>query len=100
MNPLALKNNKEYIVPGKYITWAVGSYTLDLEVELDWVKYEGGGLILPPKEMGRCKDWHFELSDDATTGTFIASWVLRRVKDKLNLIDAINKTIIPFALKS
>ena len=100
MTPHALRNEKEYTVPGKHITWNVRSRTLDLEVELDWIKYERGGLILPPVEMGRCKDWHFELSDDALTGTFIASWTIRRVKDKLRLVDSINENIKPFALNS
>jgi hypothetical protein len=100
MTPQVLRNEKEYTVPGKHIIWKVGSRTLDLEVELDWNKYERGGLVLPPVEMGRCKDWHFELSDDELTGKFIASWTIRRVKDKINLIEFINDNIKPFALNS
>ncbi len=99
MTPQTLRNNKEYKVPGKQIIWNVGIHAMDLEVGLDWDKYEGGSLILPPFEMGRCKDWHFELSDDATTGTFVASWAIRRVKDKLKLVDSINEKIKPFALE-
>ena len=100
MTPQILKNEKQYIVIGKHITWNIGSSTLNLEVKLDWIKYEMGGLTLPPVELGRCKDWHFEISDDELTGTFIASWVIRRVKDKLNLVNYINENIKPFALNS
>lgn len=100
MTSHTLRNEKEYIVPGKKIIWKVNNHTLDLQVELDWIKYEGGGLILPPIVMGICKDWHFELSDNSLTGVFIASWSIRRVKDKLNLIDSINENIKPFAINS
>jgi len=96
--PQALKNNKEYKFPGKQLHWDVGSHTLDLEVELDWEKYENSEFTLPPKELGRCKDWHFELSDDETTATFIASWTIRRVKENLNKIDSLNDLIAPLAL--
>lgn len=95
-----LKTKKKYTVPGKYITWILGNHTLDLEVKLDWVKYERGGLILPPVEFGNCNDWHFELSEDTMTGTFVASWFIRRVKNKLKLINNINRKIKPFALKN
>lgn len=98
MTPQALKNNKEYTVPGKCIYWVVGKYTLDLQVILDWVKYEGGGLTLPPPQLGRCSDWHFEMGEDATTALFSASWSIRRVKDKLDLIDAVNDSIQTFAI--
>ena len=97
MTPQALKHNKEYSVPNKCIYWTVGKRTLDLKVELDWVKYEGGGLTLPPDELGTSKDWRFQLSETALTGTFYASWSLRRVKDKLGQIDIINEKIAPFA---
>jgi len=98
MTPQSLKNDKEYTVPGKCIYWILGKHTLDLEVILDWAKYEGGGLSLPPPQLGICKDWHFEISDTDSTGSFSASWSIRRVKDKLELIDNVNETITPYAI--
>lgn len=98
MTPQILKDDKEYNVPDKCIFWIVGKHSLELLVKLDWIKYEGGGLILPPDEFGRCKDWHFALGGDALTGTFSANWNIRRVRDKLDSIDDINQKIIPFAL--
>jgi len=93
-----LKNEKEYTVPGKYITWTIGRNTLDLKVNLDRIKYENGGLSLPPIEFGLCKDWHFELSNNISSVTFIAKWPIRRIKYKLQLIDTINKNITKYAL--
>lgn len=100
MSHKSLKIYKKCSFIGKKIHWSINSNSLNLEIELDWVKYEEGGLILPPVELGRCKDWHFELSDDETTGTFISSWSIRRVKDKLGLIDSINDNIQQYALDS
>jgi hypothetical protein len=93
----SLKNNKEYIVPNKCIHWTVGKHTLDLKVVFDLNKYEQSKLILPPKQMGICNNWHFELFDKNRTTIFTASWDIRRIKDKLEIIDNINEDIIPFA---
>lgn len=98
MSYKALKTNKLYSVPGKQISWVWNKNVLSLETELDWVKYKEGKMILPPIELGRCTDWHFELSPDARNGKFIASWDIRRVKDKIHLIDYINNNINDFAL--
>jgi len=93
-----LINEKKYTVPGKCITWSISRGTLDLNVILNWVKYESGELLLPPIELGYCKEWHFELSDNISSVKFIAKWAIRSVKDKLQLIDVINENIIPYAL--
>jgi|688.fasta_scaffold218320_3 hypothetical protein len=98
MTPKELKNDKEYKFPGRKIVWTIVNNSLFLEVELDWVKYIEGGLVLPPEKIGRCTNWHFKLSEDAISSTFVCSWDIRRVKDNLKLIDSINENIMPFAL--
>ena len=99
MTPKELKNDKEYKFPGKKITWTINNLSLFLEVEIDWVKYITGETTLPPDEIGRCTNWHFQLSDDGAISTFVSSWDIRRVKDKLNLIDSINEKIMIYAME-
>ena len=99
MTPKELKNDKEYKFPGKKIMWTISNLSLILEVEIDWVKYINYGVCLPPEEIGRCTNWHFKLSDDSKTSTFVSSWDIRRVKDKLKLIDSINEKIIIYAME-
>lgn len=99
MTPKELKNDKEYKFPGKKITWSISNLSLILEVEIDWVKYLACGVSLPPEEIGRCTNWHFKLSDNGTTSMFVSSWDIRRVKDKLKLIDSINEKIMIYAME-
>jgi|UniRef100_A0A6C0H3P5 hypothetical protein len=99
MTPKELKNDKEYKFSGKKITWTISGNSLFLEVELDWVKYNNSGITLPPDELGRSTNWHFQLSEDSITSLFVCNWDLRRVKDNLKLIDSINEKIAQFALE-
>ena len=99
MTPKELKNDKEYKFPGKKIMWTISNLSLILEVEIDWIKYINYGVSLPPEEIGRCTNWHFKLSDDSKTSTFVCSWDIRRVKDKLKLIDSINEKIIIYSME-
>lgn len=99
MTPKELKNDKEYKFLGKKITWSIINNNLFLEVELDCAKYNESGIKLPPEELGRCINWHFELLNDSITSMFVCNWDLRRVKDKLKLIDSINEKISFFAIK-
>ena len=99
MTPKELKKDKEYKFVGKKITWSIVNNNLFLEVEIDCVKYNESGITLPPEELGRCINWHFELLNDSITSMFVCNWDLRRVKDKLNLIDSINEKIHIFAIK-
>jgi hypothetical protein len=97
--PKELKNDKEYKFSNRKITWTISGNSLFLEVDLDWVKYNDGGITLPPEEMGRSTNWNFQLSEDATSSLFVCNWDLRRVKDKLKFIDSVNEKIAPFALE-
>ena len=99
MTPKELKNDKEYKFLGKKITWSIINNNLFLEVEIDCAKYNESGIKLPPEELGRCINWHFELLNNSITSMFVCNWDLRRVKDKLNLIDSINEKICIFAIK-
>ena len=99
MTPKELKNDKEYKFLGKKITWSIINNNLFLEVEINCAKYNESGITLPPEELGRCINWHFELLNDSITSMFVCNWDLRRVKDKLKLIDSINEKICIFAIK-
>lgn len=100
MTPKELKNDKEYKFLGKKITWSIINNDVFLEVEIDCEKYNESSVTLPPEELGRCTNWHFELLDNSITKSmFVCSWDLRRVKDKLKLIDSINEKICLFAIK-
>jgi len=99
MTPKELKNDKEYKFPNRKITWTISGNSLFLEVEIDWVKYINSGMTLPPEELGRSINWNFQLSEDAISSLFVCNWDLRRVKDKLKLIDSINEKIQCFALE-
>ena len=99
MTPKELKNDKEYKFPNRKITWTIVGNSLFLEVELDWLKYTDSGITLPPDELGRSTNWHFQMSEDSATSLFVCSWDLRRVKDNLKLIDSINEKIICFAIE-
>ena len=56
------------------VTWTQTKFRLDLSVTLDWKKYQESSLVLPPQELGRCKEWRFEVSTDETSAIFVASW--------------------------
>lgn len=100
MSLSTLKSTKEYTVPGKQITWNITKHLLELNIGLNWLKYEGGGLVLPPASLGRCKDWRNVLNDDTNSSVFTCTWDLRRVDNKLEQIDEISDQIAPFAWDS
>ena len=99
MTPKELKNDKEYKFPNRKITWTIVGNSLFLEVELYWLKYTDSGITLPPEELGRSTNCHFQMSEDFTTSLFVCNWDLRRVKDNLKLIDSINQKIICFSIE-
>jgi hypothetical protein len=72
-------------------------YKLRLRVTLDWKKYEQGGLLLPPSELGTCKEWRFEIATDETSALFSATWERRMVPSEVNL-EAISSRIKPYVL--
>lgn len=98
MTPKELLNDKEYRFSGKNIVWTLSDLSLFLEVDLNWKMYIDSGIVLPPVEFGRCIDWQFKMSDDDTKSTFVCSWDIRRVKDKLKNIDTISKKISHFVV--
>jgi len=79
------------------ISWTSTRYKLHLKVNLDWDKYENGGLHLPPKEIGRCKEWRFEISEDQKTAVFLGTWERRMVTHGVDM-DKINTIIQPYTL--
>ena len=98
MTPKELINDKEYRFSGKNIVWTLSERSLFLEVEINWQLYQDSGFGLPPIEFGRCIDWQFKMSADEKTSTFVCSWDLRRVKDKLKNIDIISEKISHFSV--
>lgn len=98
MTPQILKNYKEFTVPNKCIHWSVSKNKLELEIVLDWEKFEKSGIKLPPEEFGRCDDWRYESLEAEDASIFSASWDVRRVRDKLVLIDKINERMSSYAL--
>lgn len=90
-----LKQEKKYSVPGYCINWTMDKNILKLKIRLDSNKYTENNLILPPVNLGRCKDWYFDISD---IYTFTAVWDIRRVKDKLENIPSIINDIKPYSV--
>lgn len=81
-------------MPG--VEWSSSTrYKLRLRVTLDWEKYEGGTLVLPPPELGKCKEWRFEIATDQMSAVFSATWERRMVPSGVNLED-ISKRIQPY----
>ena len=70
-------------------------YKLRLRVTLDWKKYEEGGLELPPPDLGKCKNWRFEIAADQLSALFSATWERRMVPHGVDL-DDISKRIEPY----
>ena len=76
--------------------WSASTrYKLRLRVTLDWVKYEQGGLVLPPPELGKCKEWRFEIAEDQLSAIFTATWERRMVPKGVSL-DTIIQRINPY----
>lgn len=80
------------------INWSSTRYKLRLQVTLDWNKYKGGDLTLPPVELGRCKEWRFEIATDQKSANFLATWERRMVDSSIKLED-ITDTIKPYVLE-
>ena len=80
------------------INWSSTRYKLRLQVTLDWEKYKKGGLTLPPVELGRCKEWRFEIATDQKSANFLATWERRMVNSSIKLMD-VTATIQPYVLK-
>lgn len=95
-----LKQNKAYKVPTKSINWNIDkhNYTLNLTVKIYWNMYQLSEIKLPPTELGIAKEWKFQVDEENDIATFIASWYIRRVKDKLENIGIINNNIYTYAI--
>lgn len=96
----ALKQNKAYKVPTKSITWNIDrhKHTLNLTVKIYWNLYQVSENKLPPTELGITKEWKFQVNEENDIATFIASWDIRRVKEKLENIAIINDNIFTYAV--
>ena len=79
------------------IDWTSTRYKLRLRVTLDWDKYENGSISLPPKELGRCKEWRFEIATDQKSAVFSGTWERRMVTPGVDM-DKINEYIQPYTL--
>ena len=78
------------------VKWSSSTrYKLRLKVTLDWKKYEEGGLVLPPPDLGKCKNWRFEIAEDQLSAIFSATWERRMVPHGADL-DNIEKRIEPY----
>lgn len=78
------------------VNWSSSTrYKLRLRVTLNWKKYEQGELVLPPPDMGKCKEWRFEIAEDQQSAIFSATWERRMVPNGIDL-DEINKRIEPY----
>ena len=42
------------------MSWSTTKFTLQLKCKIDVDKYNNQSYILPPKELGICKNWRFE----------------------------------------
>lgn len=81
------------------IDWTSTRYKLRLRVTLDWDKYENGSISLPPKEIGICKEWRFEIATDQKTAVFSGTWDRRMLKPDADM-DKINACIQPYTISS
>jgi hypothetical protein len=80
--------------------WSRSSrYKLRLRVKLDWKKYKESGLVLPPPELGQCKNWRFEIDEEQVSAYFIATWERRMIPHNVSLND-VSKSIEPYRLKN
>lgn len=75
--------------------WTISNRILTLRINIDWEKYIASGIVLPI-DLGRCKDWHFETSEDVKV--FVASWSMRRIKDLKKHKKEINEKVEPFTI--
>ncbi len=81
------------------LEWSLSTrYKLRLRVNLDLKKYEESDLILPPPQLGKCKEWRFEFSEDQLSAIFSATWERRMVPSGINL-ETISKSIQPYMLE-
>ena len=62
-----------------FCIWKQTRHRLILNVHLDMNIYNKSNLELPPKELGKCTDWRFEISSNEKTAIFRAAWDRRRV---------------------
>ena len=93
-----LKQNKTYKVPKKSIIWTINKHTLNLTTKIYWNMYQISDIILPPLELGVIKEWKFQVNEKIDIATFTASWDIRRVKDKLEIISTINDKLIKYTV--
>ena len=71
-----------------FCIWKQTRHRLILNVNLDMIIYNNSNLELPPKELGKCTDWRFEISPDEKTALFRAAWDKRRIIGvDLNIIE-------------
>lgn len=93
-----LKQNKTYKVPAKSIIWTIKKNTLILITKIYWNMYQISDITLPPTELGVIKEWKFQINEKNDIATFTASWDIRRVKDKLEIINIINNNIFKYCV--
>ena len=68
--------------------WKQTRHRLILNVHLDMDMYNNSNAELPPKELGKCTDWRFEISSNEKIAIFRAAWDRRRVNGvDLNIIE-------------
>lgn len=80
--------------------WSASTrYKLRLRVTLDWPKYEKSNFVLPPPELGKCKEWRFEIAENQLSALFTATWERRMVPVGVSL-DEITERIEPYTVKS
>ncbi len=80
------------------IEWVSTRYKLRLRASLDWKKYSDGNLVLPPPEIGKCKEWRFEIAPDQLSAVFFGIWERRMVAHNVNL-DVVSSRIAPYLLR-
>ena len=94
-----LKASGRYTVPFHEITWKTRKHVLDLEAIISKETYdsEDCDLVLPPTELGQCKDWC--IKHDGDVYRFTAEWDIRRVRDNLEPINTVNSKLMPCVIK-
>lgn len=73
--------------------WKTTKFNLDLKLVVNLDKYNKQSYILPPIELGFCKNWRFEILNE-NEAIFWASWDLRKLNRKIILNDIILNDII------
>jgi|TARA_Y100000389_G_scaffold202830_1_gene249381 hypothetical protein len=78
------------------MSWSTTKFTLQLKCKIDVDKYNNQSYILPPKELGICKNWRFEALNN-NESMFFAIWDLRQINRSINT-DTITEKISDFII--